>query len=99
MQEVCNALYDALIHILPLAPNLDKVEATPSRVHRELDWEDDARIALDRFVEREPVLIRISAAKRLRDAAEREARRSGSVKVTTEVFTKARSLLMAGQAA
>ncbi len=99
VQEVCNALFDALFHILPLATNLDKVEATPSRVHRELDWDGEAKTELDRIVEREPVLVRISAAKRLRDAAEREARRSGIEKVTTEVLTKARSSLMAGQAA
>jgi chlorophyllide a reductase subunit Z len=99
VQEVCNALFDALFNILPLATSLDKVEATPSRVHRELDWDGDAKIALDRIVEREPVLVRISAAKRLRDAAEREARRCGSGKVTTEVLAKARSSLMEGQAA
>ncbi len=99
VQEVCNALFDALFHILPLATNLDKVEATPSRVHRELDWDGEAKVELDRIVEREPVLVRISAAKRLRDAAEREARRSGIDKVTTEVLTKVRSSLREGQAA
>ena len=99
VQEVCNALFDALFHILPLATNLDKVEATPSRVHRELDWDSDAKMALDRLVEREPVLVRISAAKRLRDAAEREARRLGRQTVTTEVLATARSSLMEGQAA
>ena len=64
-----------------------------------LDWEGEAKSELDRIVEREPVLVRISAAKRLRDAAEREARRSGCTKVTAEILTKARSSLMEGQAA
>jgi chlorophyllide a reductase subunit Z len=99
VQEVCNALFDALFHILPLATNLDKVEATPSRVHRELAWDDDARSALDRIIEDQPVLVRISAAKRLRDAAERDARRLGQEKVTADVLAKANVSLMQGQAA
>ena len=34
VQEVCNALFDALFNILPLGSELDKVEATPARLHR-----------------------------------------------------------------
>jgi 3,8-divinyl chlorophyllide a/chlorophyllide a reductase subunit Z len=99
VQEVCNALFDALFNILPLATHLDKVEPTPSRVHRELAWEDDARRALDRIVESEPVLVRISAAKRLRDAAERRARKAGHERVTAELLAETRSSLGEGQAA
>ena len=84
VQEVCNALFDALFNIIPLSTQLDQAEATPARVDRALMWEDEAKAELDAVVEREPVLVRISAAKRIRDAAERGARRAGETRVTTE---------------
>ncbi|TXH47046.1 MAG: chlorophyllide reductase subunit Z, partial [Burkholderiaceae bacterium] len=82
VQEVCNALFDALFHILPLGTELDQVEATPARHHDELPWDDDAKQLLDDLVETQPVLVRISAAKRLRDRAEAEARRHGESRVS-----------------
>jgi chlorophyllide a reductase subunit Z len=84
VQEVCNALFDALFNILPLASELDKVEATPSRLHRELHWTPEAKQTLDDLVSAEPVLVRISAAKRLRDAAERAALHAGDEFVGVE---------------
>jgi chlorophyllide a reductase subunit Z len=84
IQEVCNALFDALFHILPLAGQMDKVEATPARRHVELSWDDDAKAALDAIVDKQPVLVRISAAKRLRDSAERAARLAGETTVILE---------------
>ena len=90
IQEVCNALFDALFHILPLAGQMDKVEATPARRHVELSWDDDAKAALDAIVDRQPVLVRISAAKRLRDSAERAARLAGETNVALERVTRTR---------
>jgi chlorophyllide a reductase subunit Z len=88
VQEVCNALFDALFNILPLASELDKVDATPSRLHSELRWTDEAKAALDELVAAEPILVRISAAKRLRDTVEAEARRAGADHVGVERFAR-----------
>ena len=99
IQEVCNALFDALFNILPLGTELDQVEATPSRLHRELPWDDDAKRLLDRLLESSPVLTRISAAKRLRDAAERAAREAGEDRVTKSRVTQVRNAQSGGRAA
>jgi 3,8-divinyl chlorophyllide a/chlorophyllide a reductase subunit Z len=99
IQEVCNALFDALFNILPLAADLDRVDPTPARLHEEILWSDEAKALLDEVLEAHPVLVRISAAKRLRDAAESGARRAGESRVTIDFVTKARSALMDGQPA
>jgi chlorophyllide a reductase subunit Z len=69
LQEVCNGLFDALFHILPLAPRW--MRSTPRRPRcaatspgmptRRPSWTGSST---------HPVLTRISAAKTLRDAAE-----------------------------
>ncbi|MEM1106122.1 MAG: chlorophyllide a reductase subunit Z [Pseudomonadota bacterium] len=82
VQEVCNALFDALFHILPLAKDLDTVDATPSRCEASVTWQAAASEALDAEVDRFPVLTRISAAKTLRDACEARARAAGRAQVS-----------------
>ena len=84
VQEVCNALFDALFNILPLGTQLDQVEQTPSRLHREVAWDDDAKRAFDDYIEAQPVLVRISAAKKLRDAIEAEVRAEDGTSVGLE---------------
>jgi chlorophyllide a reductase subunit Z len=88
VQEVCNALFDALFNILPLGSELDKVDATPSRLHRELSWTPAAKQALDELVAFEPMLIRISAAKRLRETAERAAEQAGRDEVDIDLLPR-----------
>jgi 3,8-divinyl chlorophyllide a/chlorophyllide a reductase subunit Z len=96
IQEVCNALFDALFNILPLAGDMDKVEATPARLHQELPWTDEASAALDELLEEQPVLIRISAAKRIRDLAERDARDLRDSSVTRDHVLATRRAMRGG---
>jgi len=95
VQEICNALFDALFHILPLGTDLDKVEATPVRSgDREvLPWDQAARAALDEVLESYPPLVRISVARRIRDRAEREALDGGSERVGARDVEQARRAL------
>jgi chlorophyllide a reductase subunit Z len=82
VQEFCNALFDALFHILPLGTDLDKVEPTPSRLSSSCPWDEDAQQIFDDYLETEPFLVRISAAKRLRDRIETTVRQAGEDRVT-----------------
>ncbi|MBI1391988.1 MAG: chlorophyllide a reductase subunit Z [Alphaproteobacteria bacterium] len=82
VQEYCNALFDALFHILPLATDLDAGPATPARKERTIDWDADAAAAIDATVAKSPMLTRISVAKRLRDDLETAARNDGAERVT-----------------
>jgi chlorophyllide a reductase subunit Z len=84
VQEFCNALFDALFHILPLGTEMDKVDPTPTRIAAVRPWDDDALVALDCHVENEPFLVRISAAKRMREQVERDARGAGEERIGIE---------------
>jgi chlorophyllide a reductase subunit Z len=93
IQEVCNSLFDALFSILPLGTDLDRVDPTPARLGDALRWTDEATEMLDKILEAHPVLVRISAAKRLRDAAEHAARGSGAQQVTAQEVSRAQTLM------
>lgn len=85
IQEVCNALFDALFHILPLGTDMDKVDPTLARgsvAGMATPWEDGAQTRLHALISNQPVLVQISVAKRLRDSAEQRARDSGDASVS-----------------
>jgi chlorophyllide a reductase subunit Z len=101
LQEVCNALFDALFHILPLATDMDRIDATPSRASgaASMPWDPAAHERLQDLIEAEPVLVRISAAKRMRDRAEQDARAAGAQRVDIERLEKLFGRSREGQAA
>ena len=101
IQEFCNALFDALFHILPLGTELDKIEATPGRAasSETLAWEPGAHEMMEELLEAQPVLVRISAAKNMRDRAERDARETGRSSVEASRFAELFGLSTAGAGA
>ena len=86
LQEFCNGLFDALFHILPLATDMDKVDSTlaRSKAANSFQWDGDAQTMVANYVQKQPVLVQISAAKQLRDRVERDTESFGEDRVTAE---------------
>ena len=87
VQEVCNALFDALFNILPLGTEMDKAESTLSRgvvAPSQLPWSDQAQELLRQCVSSQPVLIQISVAKTLRDSTDRAAQAANETEVSAQ---------------
>ncbi len=82
VQEICNALFDALFQILPLSTEMDRVDATLAPGSRSaVPWDDEASRILDETLAEVEPLVRISTAKRLRDSAEAAALDAGLSRV------------------
>jgi len=84
IQEFCNGLFDALFYILPLATDMDKVDASLTRTYRSnaLPWDQDAQKLVADYIKNRPVLIQISAAKELRDRIEQDAEKASEERIT-----------------
>ena len=85
VQEVCNALFDALFNILPLGTEMDRAESTLSRgvvAPSQLPWSEEAQSLMRACVGAQPVLVQISVAKTLRDTTDRAAIEAGESEVS-----------------
>jgi chlorophyllide a reductase subunit Z len=102
IQEVCNSLFDALFNILPLGTEMDKVDPTPAKLQSSIQampWELEAQELLNKLISKQPVLTQISAAKKIRDEAELEARKQNIEKVTVACLQKSSFSLTEGEIA
>ena len=90
VQEIVNRLYDGLLNFLPVDGAYAAQRspaANPAAVESKgnLPWSNDARLLLDRELEKLPYLPRISASRQLQMLIEGLARQRGASEVTVEL--------------
>ena len=81
---------------------MDQVDRTPAKVQSSLKtmpWEQEAQALLNKLISSQPVLTQISAAKRMRDEAEHEARKQNIERVTVDCVQKSSFSITAGETA
>jgi chlorophyllide a reductase subunit Z len=88
LQEFCNSLFDSLFHVLPLGTELDlaapitKTKSLKPKAHSNVRWEKDAENVLNKYLEKEPILVQISRAKKLREQLEMVCKERGLLEIT-----------------
>ena len=91
LQEVWLIVSLTLFSYSAISSDMDEVDATPTNLKRDFPWDKDAKEFLDKIVQEHPVITRISAAKNLRDEAERSALAEGNERVVLETVKKIRN--------
>ncbi len=90
LQEFCNSLFDSLFNVLPLGTELDLAAPVTKTIERKeehatVHWEREAEHVLNHYLQKEPILVQISRAKKLREQIEKNCKERG-LSVITEVM-------------
>lgn len=90
LQEICNRLYEALFNFLPLDSAYSGQNSSNGAANDpgNLPWNDDAKQMLDKAVEKQPFLARISASREMQMRVESEARARGLATVDAAIASE-----------